>query len=70
MLANDFVDDALVRRERVEALLLNLGPGILGGVQKDVVVMRSWFSWSTLPAAIRRMPIARRASPAAASATR
>ena len=37
MLANDFVDDALVRRERVEALLLNLGPGILGGVQKDVV---------------------------------
>ena len=37
VLANDVVDDALVRRERVEALLLDLGPSILGGVQEDIV---------------------------------
>jgi hypothetical protein len=37
VLANDVVDDALVRCERAEALLLNLGPSILGGVQEDVV---------------------------------
>jgi hypothetical protein len=37
VLANDVVDDALVRRERVEALLLDLGPSILGGVQENIV---------------------------------
>jgi len=37
VLADDVVDNALVRRERVEALLLDLGPSILGGVQEDVV---------------------------------
>ena len=37
MLADDIVDDALVRRERVEALLLDLGPSILGSVQENVV---------------------------------
>jgi len=30
VLANDVVDDALVRRERVDALLLDLGPRTLG----------------------------------------
>lgn len=37
VLAHDVVDDALMWREWIDALLLNLGPGILGGVQEDVV---------------------------------
>jgi hypothetical protein len=37
LLANDVVDDALVWRASIAALLLDLGPNILGGVQENVV---------------------------------
>jgi len=37
VLANDVVDNPLMGGERVEALLLDLGPSILGGVQENVV---------------------------------
>jgi hypothetical protein len=70
VLANDVVDDALVRCERAEALCLIWARASSAASRRMSSVMRSRFSRSALPAAVRRIPIARPASPAAASAIR
>ena len=61
---NDVVDDPLVGRERIKTLLFNLGTSITRCVQQNIVAnLLPLFLRSAALAAVRRIPIAKPASP-------